>query len=147
MNYLHRIWCWRSRFSSAGCDGSGIIVSVNEDSERLQLLCLFYHGMEKKHYWCKLLIKSFGKCTTDHISMVGPWLRFRGHLDNISNNTCWLCYQCNKSKQKSKQLTVNMTPFSAVARAKRRNSIYSCGRSQLWWRFFSWTCSYGTRFQ
>jgi aconitate hydratase len=42
------------------------------------------HGTEK-HY-AKLLIKAFGKCTTDHISMAGPWLRFRGHLDNISNN-------------------------------------------------------------
>jgi aconitate hydratase len=41
-----------------------------------------------KTYRTKLLIKAFGKCTTDHISMAGPWLRFRGHLDNISNNIC-----------------------------------------------------------
>jgi aconitate hydratase len=40
----------------------------------------------EKHCGAKLLIKAFGKCTTDHISMAGPWLRFRGHLDNISNN-------------------------------------------------------------
>jgi aconitase A len=46
----------------------------------------------------KLLIKAFGKCTTDHISMAGPWLRFRGHLDNISNNVNW-CYQCIQPKK------------------------------------------------
>jgi len=67
-------------------DGSGIEVVVNEESERLQLLTPFVPiGDEIKG--AKLLIKAFGKCTTDHISMAGPWLRFRGHLDNIANNT------------------------------------------------------------
>jgi len=66
-------------------DGSGIDVSVSPTSERLQLLTPFIPlGNEIKG--AKLLIKAFGKCTTDHISMAGPWLRFRGHLDNISNN-------------------------------------------------------------
>ncbi|MEM6378467.1 MAG: aconitate hydratase [Bacteroidota bacterium] len=66
-------------------DGSGIEVKVNPDSERLQLLTPFEPiGDDIKG--AKLLIKAFGKCTTDHISMAGPWLRFRGHLDNISNN-------------------------------------------------------------
>ncbi|MDU8885402.1 aconitate hydratase [Yeosuana sp. MJ-SS3] len=66
-------------------DGSGVQVSVSPTSERLQLLTPFEPiGNEIKG--AKLLIKAFGKCTTDHISMAGPWLRFRGHLDNISNN-------------------------------------------------------------
>ena len=66
-------------------DGSGVTVTVNSTSERLQLLTPFEPiGDEIKG--AKLLIKAFGKCTTDHISMAGPWLRFRGHLDNISNN-------------------------------------------------------------
>ncbi len=66
-------------------DGSGVEVSVSPTSERLELLTPFEPiGNEIKG--AKLLIKAFGKCTTDHISMAGPWLRFRGHLDNISNN-------------------------------------------------------------
>ncbi|MCV6628388.1 MAG: aconitate hydratase [Flavobacteriaceae bacterium] len=66
-------------------DGSGVEVVVKEDSERLQLLTPFEPiGREIKG--AKLLIKAYGKCTTDHISMAGPWLRYRGHLDNISNN-------------------------------------------------------------
>lgn len=66
-------------------DGSKVEVVVADDSERLQLLTPFEPiGDEIKG--AKLLIKAYGKCTTDHISMAGPWLRFRGHLDNISNN-------------------------------------------------------------
>ncbi|WP_299678089.1 aconitate hydratase [uncultured Tenacibaculum sp.] len=66
-------------------DGSGVEVVVNPNSERLELLTPFTPiGNEIKG--AKLLIKAFGKCTTDHISMAGPWLRYRGHLDNISNN-------------------------------------------------------------
>ncbi|MCF6306808.1 MAG: aconitate hydratase [Flavobacteriaceae bacterium] len=66
-------------------DGSGINVEVSPDSERLQLLIPFT-PLGNKIEGAKLLIKAFGKCTTDHISMAGPWLRYRGHLDNISNN-------------------------------------------------------------
>ena len=67
-------------------DGSHVEIAVKDDSERLQLLEPFTPlGSEIKG--AKLLIKAFGKCTTDHISMAGPWLRFRGHLDNIANNT------------------------------------------------------------
>ena len=67
-------------------DGSGIEVVVKEDSERLQLLTPFAPWNGENITGAKLLIKAHGKCTTDHISMAGPWLRFRGHLDNISNN-------------------------------------------------------------
>lgn len=68
-------------------DGSNVEVIVNPNSERLQLLESFKPWNGKNITGIKLLIKAFGKCTTDHISMAGPWLRFRGHLDNISNNT------------------------------------------------------------
>ncbi|PKD20454.1 aconitate hydratase [Salegentibacter salinarum] len=67
-------------------DGSSVVVKVAEDSERLQLLTPFEPWDGKNLMGAKLLIKAFGKCTTDHISMAGPWLRYRGHLDNISNN-------------------------------------------------------------
>ena len=68
-------------------DGSDIEIKVNKDSKRLQLLTPFKPWDGKNITGMKLLIKAKGKCTTDHISMAGPWLRFRGHLDNISNNT------------------------------------------------------------
>ncbi|MCR9065409.1 MAG: aconitate hydratase [Cytophagales bacterium] len=67
-------------------DGSGIEVSVKPDSDRLQLLTPFAPWDGNNITGAKLLIKAYGKCTTDHISMAGPWLRYRGHLDNISNN-------------------------------------------------------------
>ncbi|MFY0604477.1 MAG: aconitate hydratase [Flavobacteriaceae bacterium] len=67
-------------------EGSHVNVVVNDDSERLQLLNAFT-PIGNQITGAKLLIKAFGKCTTDHISMAGPWLRFRGHLDNIANNT------------------------------------------------------------
>ena len=66
-------------------DGSGVNVVVAENSERLQLLTPFT-PLGNQINGAKLLIKAHGKCTTDHISMAGPWLRYRGHLDNISNN-------------------------------------------------------------
>ncbi len=68
-------------------DGSGVDVIVATDSERLQLLTPFEPITPESLQGMKLLIKAFGKCTTDHISMAGPWLRYRGHLDNIANNT------------------------------------------------------------
>ena len=72
-------------YQAPEADGSGVNVVVADDSERLQLLTPFVPlGTEINN--AKLLIKAHGKCTTDHISMAGPWLRYRGHLDNISNN-------------------------------------------------------------
>ena len=67
-------------------DGSSVQVVVKDNSERLQLLTPFKPWDGQNLSGAKLLIKAHGKCTTDHISMAGPWLRFRGHLDNISNN-------------------------------------------------------------
>jgi aconitate hydratase len=68
-------------------DGSGIKVTVADESKRLQLLTPFEPWDGGNIEGMKLLIKAKGKCTTDHISMAGPWLKFRGHLDNISDNT------------------------------------------------------------
>ncbi|MEP7166008.1 MAG: aconitate hydratase [Ferruginibacter sp.] len=73
-------------YQAPSADGSQVQVKVSPDSKRLQLLEPFpaWEGVDLKGL--KLLIKAKGKCTTDHISMAGPWLKFRGHLDNISNN-------------------------------------------------------------
>ena len=73
-------------YQAPAANGSAIDVVVNPDSKRLQLLTPFAGWDEKNIENAKLLIKAKGKCTTDHISMAGPWLRYRGHLDNISNN-------------------------------------------------------------
>ena len=69
-------------------DGSGINVTVNPESDRLQLLTPFTPIQKEEVTGMRLLIKAKGKCTTDHISMAGPWLTYRGHLENISGN----CY-------------------------------------------------------
>ncbi|MGJ1262565.1 aconitate hydratase [Sphingobacterium spiritivorum] len=73
-------------YQAPAADGSSVVVAVSPESDRLQLLEPFaaWEGTDLKGL--KLLIKAKGKCTTDHISMAGPWLKYRGHLDNISNN-------------------------------------------------------------
>ena len=107
-------------------DGSGVAISVSEESERLQLLTPFEPlGSDIKD--AKLLIKAFGKCTTDHISMAGPWLRFRGHLDNISNNC--LIGAVNAFNKKTdyvkNQLTGEYGAVPATARAYKAANIKS----------------------
>ncbi|MEC7646220.1 MAG: aconitate hydratase [Bacteroidota bacterium] len=67
-------------------DGNNIEIIINPESNRLQLLTPFKSWNRQNIIGAKLLIKAAGKCTTDHISMAGPWLKYRGHLDNISNN-------------------------------------------------------------
>lgn len=74
-------------FQAPAENGSSVEVVVQPDSNRLQLLAPFQPWDGNNIMGAKLLIKAFGKCTTDHISMAGPWLRYRGHLDNIANNT------------------------------------------------------------
>ena len=73
-------------YQAPAADGSGVQVDVDPLSDRLQLLAPFAPWEGTDLSGLKLLIKAFGKCTTDHISMAGPWLKYRGHLDNISNN-------------------------------------------------------------
>ncbi|MGL5892725.1 MAG: aconitate hydratase, partial [Bacteroidia bacterium] len=73
-------------YLAPAADGSGVDVIVSPESQRLQLLAPFAAWEGTDISGLRLLIKAKGKCTTDHISMAGPWLKYRGHLDNISNN-------------------------------------------------------------
>lgn len=108
-------------------DGSKVQVAVSPTSERLQLLEPFLPWDGKNITGAKLLIKAFGKCTTDHISMAGPWLRFRGHLDNISNNM--LIGAVNAFNQKTNtvknQLTGAYDAVPAVQRAYKAAGVPS----------------------
>jgi aconitate hydratase len=74
-------------YQAPAADGSSVQIAVDPASERLQLLDAFSSWDGQNITGARVLIKAKGKCTTDHISMAGPWLRFRGHLDNIANNT------------------------------------------------------------
>ncbi|MFV0483557.1 MAG: aconitate hydratase [Bacteroidales bacterium] len=78
--------CKDAGYQAPAADGSNVQVVVNSNSKRLQLLTPFAPWDGNNITGARLLIKALGKCTTDHISMAGPWLKFRGHLDNISNN-------------------------------------------------------------
>jgi len=114
-------------FQAPAADGSGVQVAVSPTSDRLQLLAPFDAWDGKNITGAKLLIKAFGKCTTDHISMAGPWLRFRGHLDNISNNM--LIGAVNAFNQKTNsvknQLTGAYDAVPAVARAYKAAGVPS----------------------
>lgn len=106
-------------------DGSGIEVKVAPDSKRLQLLEPFapWEGADLKGL--RLLIKAKGKCTTDHISMAGPWLKFRGHLDNISNNMLIgaINYYNDKTDTVKNQLTGEYGAVPATQRAYKAAGI------------------------
>jgi aconitate hydratase len=108
-------------------DGSKIQVLVNKDSSRLQLLEPFEHWHGGDFTGLRLLIKAKGKCTTDHISMAGPWLKYRGHLDNISNNM--LIGAVNSFNDKTNavrnQLSGNYDEVPKVARAYKSQGIGS----------------------
>ena len=114
-------------FQAPAHDGSGIQIIVSESSERLQLLASFAPWDGKNITGAKLLIKAFGKCTTDHISMAGPWLRFRGHLDNISNNMLIGAINAFNQKPNSvkNQLTGAYDAVPAVARAYKAAGVPS----------------------
>ncbi len=106
-------------------DGSDIEVVVRPDSDRLQLLEPFspWEGTDLRGL--RLLIKIKGKCTTDHISMAGPWLRFRGHLDNISNN-CFIGainYFNDEANKVKNQLTGEYGPVPDTQRAYKAAGI------------------------
>jgi aconitate hydratase len=114
-------------FQAPAADGSKVVVAVSETSDRLQLLAPFDAWDGKNYTGAKLLIKAFGKCTTDHISMAGPWLRFRGHLDNISNNMLIGAVNAfNQEANKVKnQLTGAYEAVPAVARAYKAAGVPS----------------------
>lgn len=106
-------------------DGSHVQISVSPDSKRLQLLYPFaaWEGTDLKGL--KLLIKAKGKCTTDHISMAGPWLKFRGHLDNISNNMLIgaLNYFNEKTDLVKNQITGNYGTVPNTQRAYKAANV------------------------
>ncbi len=108
-------------------DGSDIKVIVNPDSQRLQLLSAFPPWEGTDLLGLKLLIKAKGKCTTDHISMAGPWLKYRGHLDNISNNMLIgaINYFNDKTDCVKNQLTGEYGPVPATARAYKAANVGS----------------------
>lgn len=107
-------------------DGSGVDVRVSPDSDRLQLLDPFPPN-QGDLLGLRLLLKAKGKCTTDHISMAGPWLRFRGHLDNISNN-CFIgainAFNGEANKVKN-QLTGEYDEVPKVQRAYKAQGMGS----------------------
>ena len=114
-------------YQAPAADGSGVQVAVDPTSKRLQLLDPFaaWEGTDLKGL--KLLIKAKGKCTTDHISMAGPWLKFRGHLDNISNNMLIgaLNFFNEKTDSVNNQLTGEYGPVPATQRAYKAANIGS----------------------
>jgi aconitate hydratase len=114
-------------FQAPAKDGKGIQVVVKADSQRLQLLAPFaaWEGTDLKGL--KLLIKAKGKCTTDHISMAGPWLKFRGHLDNISNNMLIgaVNFFNDKTDSVKNSLTGQYGPVPATARVYKAHSLGS----------------------
>ncbi|MCG2615487.1 aconitate hydratase [Terrimonas sp. NA20] len=114
-------------YQAPAADGSQVKVVVQPDSQRLQLLQAFAPWEGHDLQALKLLIKAKGKCTTDHISMAGPWLKFRGHLDNISNNMLIgaINYFNDKTDTVKNQLTGEYGPVPATARAYKAAHIGS----------------------
>ncbi|MBT7034267.1 MAG: aconitate hydratase [Flavobacteriales bacterium] len=112
-------------FQAPSADGSSIVVSVKTGSERLELLQSFTPWDGDNLMGMRLLIKAEGKCTTDHISMAGPWLRYRGHLDNISNNTLTGAINAFNGKANSvkNQLNGSYGEVPAVQRAYKAEGI------------------------
>jgi aconitate hydratase len=112
-------------YQAPAADSSGIEVIVDPASSRLEKLTPFEPWDGKNITGAKLLIKALGKCTTDHISMAGPWLRFRGHLDNISNNMLIGAVNAfNEATNKVKnQLTGEYGEVPAVQRAYKAAGV------------------------
>merc|ERR1712188_6122 len=106
-------------------DGSDLSVNVSPTSERLQLLTPFPEWDGKDFNDLTVLIKTKGKCTTDHISMAGPWLRFRGHLDNIANNMLIGAVNAQNGKTNSvvNRITGEEGAVPDVAREYKKNGL------------------------
>lgn len=105
-------------YQAPSADGKEVEVIVRSDSQRLQLLYPFAAWEGRDLTGLRLLIKVKGKCTTDHISMAGPWLKYRGHLDNISNNMLIgaVNYFNNQTDSVKNQLTGEYEPVPATQR-------------------------------
>ncbi|MBT2557139.1 aconitate hydratase [Hymenobacter sp. ISL-91] len=115
-------------YQQPAADGSGISVMVSPDSDRLQLLEPFKPWNGSDLLGLRLLIKAKGKCTTDHISMAGPWLKYRGHLDNISNNMLIGATNAfNEQTNSVKDALTQGTPYSAVPTVARNYKAQGIG--------------------
>lgn len=116
-----------SGYQAPAEDGTSIEVKINPESERLQILTPFSAWDGKDLKGLHLLIKAKGKCTTDHISMAGPWLKYRGHLDNISNNMLIGAVNAFNGKTNSvkNQLDGNYTAVPDCARAYKKDLSFS----------------------
>ncbi|GGG34811.1 aconitate hydratase [Hymenobacter glacieicola] len=115
-------------YQAPAVDGSGVQVIVDPASDRLELLEPFkpWEGVDLKGL--RLLIKAQGKCTTDHISMAGPWLKYRGHLDNISNNMLIGAINAfNGEANAVKDALTQGTPYSAVPQVARNYKAQGIG--------------------
>ena len=114
-------------YQSPAADGSKIEVLVSPTSDRLQILDPFPAWEGTDIYNLKLLIKAKGKCTTDHISMAGPWLKYRGHLDNISNNLLIgaVNFFNEKTNSVKNQLTGEYGPLPETQRAYKEEGVGS----------------------
>ena len=114
-------------YQAPAADGSSVKVAVDPNSSRLQLLDPFAAWEGSNLLNLRLLIKVKGKCTTDHISMAGPWLKFRGHLDNISNNLLIGAINIfnDKANEVKNQLTGEYGAVPAVQRAYKAAGIGS----------------------
>ncbi len=112
-------------YQSPAADGESVAISVNPVSNRLQLLTPFEAWDGSNITNMRLLIKAKGKCTTDHISMAGPWLRFRGHLDNISDNmlTGAINYFNEQPDQVKSQITGEYGGVPATQRKYKEEKI------------------------
>jgi aconitate hydratase len=112
-------------YQAPALDGSNIQVVVKPSSQRLQLLEAFPAWEGRDLTGLRLLIKAKGKCTTDHISMAGPWLKYRGHLDNISNNLLIgaINYYNDKTDSVKNQLTNEYGPVPGTQRAYKAAGI------------------------
>lgn len=116
-----------SGFVAPAADSSQVTVKVDPSSERLQLLDPFIPIQVDKMKNIPLLIKAQGKCTTDHISMAGPWLRYRGHLDNIANNTLIGAVNAfnDKTNFVKNQLTGEYAGVPDTQRSYKKEGLYS----------------------
>jgi len=112
----------RDTFVAPPADSSKVPLEVNPKSDRLQLMSFFSPWNGKDIEDAPVLIKVKGKCTTDHISMAGPWLKYRGHLDNISNNMLIGATNIENGKQNNVKnlLTGSWGPVPEVARAYKK---------------------------
>ena len=114
-------------YEAPSSDSDAVYVDIDPNSDRLQVLTPFLSYDNETYQGCRLLIKAKGKCTTDHISMAGPWLKYRGHLDNISNNLLIgaINYFNDKTNSVINLITENYEAVPTVARFYKKEGISS----------------------